>query len=100
MASNFQIVTHRNHDNLHLKLSGDFDGDSAHTLLAYLRRMCLGTSKVFIHTNTLEHIDPFGLSVFCNNLDFMKRLSIRVMLTGENASQLFPEKKNFISILN
>ena len=100
MAANFQIVTHRNHDNLHIKLSGDFDGDSAHTLLAHLKRMCLGTSKVFIHTSALKHLHPFGLSVFCKNLDFMKRLSIRVMLTGENASQLFPEKNKSISILN
>ena len=100
MATNFKILTHRNSDNLHVKLSGDFDGGSAQTLLALLKKMCSGTSKIFIHTSALRHIDPFGLSVFRNNIDFMKRLSIRVILTGEKAHRLSPETKKFISILN
>ena len=100
MAMNFKMLTHRNSDNLHVKLSGDFDGGSAQTLLTLLRKMCLGTSNIFIHTNALRHIDPFGLSVFCKNLDFMKRLSTRVIFTGEKANQLSPETKKFISILN
>jgi hypothetical protein len=38
MASNFKILVHRNSENLHLKLTGDFDGTSAQKLLNALLR--------------------------------------------------------------
>jgi hypothetical protein len=33
MASNFQIFTFKTKNSLHLKLDGDFDGNSAHELI-------------------------------------------------------------------
>jgi len=38
MAARFRISIHRNSENLHLKLMGDFDGTSAHELLNVLKR--------------------------------------------------------------
>jgi hypothetical protein len=92
MATNFRIFVHRNSENLHLRLMGDFDGISAHELLGNLKRYSHRTSKVFIHTNCLGDIHPFGLNVFHNHLDVLKGTSLKLVFTGEHASQLAPEK--------
>jgi len=38
MPCSFKILAHRNSDNLHLKLEGDFDGRSALELINYLKK--------------------------------------------------------------
>jgi len=90
MAQNFKIHIHRNSETLHLKIMGDFDGSSAYELLNVLKINCHGASRVFIHTNCLQDIHPFGCNVFHNNLDMLKGKSIPIVFTGENASQLAP----------
>lgn len=92
MATYFEISIHRNNENLHLRLIGDFDGTSAHQLLDVLKRHCKHTSRVFIHTSSLSNIHPFGVHVFHNNLDILKGQSITLAFTGENASELVPEE--------
>ena len=91
MATNFKISVHRNSDNLHLKLSGDFDGTSAHEVLNLLKRNCRGTSRVFIHTNCLNQIHPFGQSVFRKNLGFLRGQPIVVSFTGDYSTLLSPD---------
>ena len=93
MTSNFDISIHRNSENLHLKLIGDFDGASAYKLLNILKQNCRKASKVFIHCGCLQEINPFGVAVFHNNLDALKRQSIEMVFTGENASLVVPESK-------
>ena len=88
MASNFKILSHRNSDNLHLKLIGDFDGTSAHQLLNLLIKNSLAASKIFIHTDCVRSIVPFGRSVFRNNLNQLKGKPARLVFTGERASEL------------
>lgn len=97
MATNFEVAIHRNSENLHLKITGDFDGSSAHELLNVLKENCYGASKVFIHTNCLRNIHPFGCNVFHKNLDMFNGQSVMVVFTGENASQLAPEKHMYFS---
>jgi len=92
MATNFKISVHRNSENLHVKLIGDFDGISAHELLDILKRYSNRTSKVFIHTSCLRNIHPFGRNVFHSHIDVLKGKSMALVFTGENASQLAPEK--------
>jgi len=92
MAINFRISVHRNSENLHLTLMGDFDGISAHELLGNLKRYSHRTSKAFIHTSCLGDIHPFGLNVFHNHLDVLKGKSLELVFTGKHASQLAPEK--------
>jgi len=91
MARNFKIHSHRNGDSIHLNLLGDFDGSSAQQLVELLRNKCRGTSKVFIHTNYLKEIHPFGRNVFLNNVDFLNKECGRLLFTGENAEELDPE---------
>ena len=91
MAANFRILIHRNSDNVHLKLMGDFDGKSAHEVLHELKKNCHFASKVFIHTSCLKHIYPFGRYIFQNNLDFLYRQSFLIAFTGRNSRILAPE---------
>jgi len=92
MATNFRISAHRNGENLHLKLMGDFDGTSAHELLNVLKKRADHTSRVFIHTGSLRNIFPFGLNVFHTNLDVLKGQSVEFLFTGENAPEFEPIK--------
>ncbi len=92
MAASFRISIHRNSENLHLKLMGDFDGTSAYELLNVLKRHSTRTARIFIHTSGLRNIHPFGLHVFHNNLGALKERSLTLVFTGEHAFQLAPEK--------
>jgi len=94
MASNFKISVHRNSDSLHLKLLGDFDGSSAWELLNVLKKSANGSCKVFIHTNSLKNIYPFGRDTFQQNLRDLKDRTDRILFTGEKASQIAPEKSS------
>jgi len=91
MASNFKIAVHRNSDNLHLKLMGDFDGSSACELINTLKENCKNINRIFIHTNSLDHIHPFGERVFQNNFKILKGKTIRISFTGDNATKIAPE---------
>jgi len=68
MASNFNIHSLKTRDSLHLKLTGDFDGSSAHELINMLTERCKGIYDIFIDTNDLKSIHPFGIEVFQKNL--------------------------------
>ena len=92
VARKFEISVHRNDENIHLKLAGDFDAISAHELLDVLKRYCSRSSRVFIHTSCLRTIHPFGQSVFHANLPLLNGQSTELVLTGDNALQLAPEK--------
>ena len=48
MASNFRILFHETRDSLHLKLFGDFDGNSAHELFNALIDRGIGFYQIFI----------------------------------------------------
>jgi len=88
----FEISVHRNDENIHLKLAGDFDGISAYELLDVLKRYCSRSSRVFIHTSCLRSIHPFGQNVFHANLPLLKGHSTELVFTGDNAAQLAPER--------
>jgi hypothetical protein len=98
MASNFRIFTHRNSDNMHLKLSGDFDGSSAFQLLNLLKKCANnGTYKIFIHTGSLNNIHPFGRDTFRKNLCDLNGRATQLLFTGEHAGKIAPEKGRFLS---
>ena len=64
MASNFQIFSYKNRDSLHLKLSGDFDGSSAHELFNTFKKYDTDFLEIFIDTNNLKTINSFSIDVF------------------------------------
>jgi hypothetical protein len=91
MAANFRIFVHRNSENLDLKLIGDFDGLSAYELLDVMRRNSFGTSKVFIHSGSLEQIKWMGKNVFKDNFGLAETRPFLLFFTGNHASRLAPE---------
>lgn len=93
MASNFAILTHKNADNIHLKLKGDFDGTSAHELVNYLGERCQGFGRIFVHTAALGHVDEFGVRMFRYNLGRINGTVNNLHFTGEHAGTLFPGQK-------
>ena len=100
MAANFKIFVHKNSENLHLKLIGDFDGSSAHELLNVLKSNCIGASKVFIHTSCLKRIYPFGREIFHKKLEALNKRSVSVLFTGEEAQQLAPKNNKFFQVMS
>jgi hypothetical protein len=91
MATNFKILIHRNSDNLHVKLSGDFDGSSAYQLVNTLEKYGRGVFTIFIHTAGLRHIYPFGQDVLRSDLGRLRTIaSEKIMFTGPHAAELAP----------
>jgi hypothetical protein len=91
METKFNILVHRNDENIHLKLAGDFDGYAAHELLNTLKSCCHGFSRAFIHTNCLNQIHPSGRYILQSNLHGLDGKRIPLVFTGDNAGQLAPE---------
>lgn len=84
MASNFKILRYQTRDSLHLKLYGDFDGSSAYELLETLKKYDSGSYQIFIDTNDLKNIDPFGKDIFQKNLHHFNNKLSKFIFIGEN----------------
>ncbi len=88
MALNFEIFTHSTVNSLHLKLYGDFDGSSAHELLNTLIDNGKDFFEVFIDTNDLKIIYPFGRDVFQKNINQFNRKLNSFIFIGEYEDQI------------
>ena len=82
MASNFQILSFKTRDSLYLKLTGDFDGNSAYELINTLTKHSVGFWNIFIDTNNLKTIYPFGRDVFRRNLKRIKKQIKNIIIIG------------------
>ena len=96
MASNFRILIHRNSDNIHLDLIGFFDGNSAFELINTLKDKCSDVNKVFIHTNKISDVHPFGRGVFLKNFIVRKSNGSRFVVTGDYKEQLTPMENSSV----
>ena len=90
MASNFHIISYKNRDGLYLRLSGDFDGGSAHELINTLIEHGTGFWDIFIDTNNLKTIHPFGRDVFQKNLRSIKKQLKNLKIVGANKYKIAP----------
>jgi len=88
MAANFQILSHKTRDSLHLKLNGDFDGNSAYELINALREHGSEYFQIFIDTNNLKTIHPFGRAVFQKNFSILNRKLSNLIFIGENGHKI------------
>ena len=84
MASNFQIFSFETNDNLHLRLYGDFDVNSAQELTKILLTHGAGYWDIFIDTNNLKTIHPFGRDVYQKNLNGIKKQLKNLIIVGAN----------------
>jgi len=90
LASIFQIISYKNKDSLYLKLSGDFDKYSAHDLINTLKKYDTGFGDIFIDTNNLKTVHPFGRDVFQKNLSSIKKQLNNIIIVGANKHQIAP----------
>jgi anti-anti-sigma regulatory factor len=90
MATNFHMFSYENKDGLHLNLEGNFDGTSACELLAILKKHENCFYQIFIDTNNLKTIDPFGKEVFQKKLSTFKQQSSHLVFIGENERKISP----------
>ena len=88
MASNFQIFSFKTKNSLHLKLSGDFDGSSAYELLHTLTEHGKGFYEIFIDTNDLKSIHPFGREIFQKKFSAVKKQFNAITLVGRNGHKI------------
>ena len=85
MATNFRISIDRVGENIQIKLTGDFDGSSG-LHFPYSIQDCLKVSKkIFINTDFIGNIEPFGVNVFRYNAGEISKYSNRIILSGEKA---------------
>ena len=63
MSTDFQMNYHHNKDNLHVKMQGIFDGNSAHELLNLFLREYRCGGRVFVDTAGVSEVLPFGSQV-------------------------------------
>jgi hypothetical protein len=90
MISNFQIISSKANGNLHLKLYGDFDVNSAQELTNTLIMHSAGYRDIFIDTNDLKIIHPFGRIALQMNLsNFQKQLN-NLFFIGANKNKIAP----------
>lgn len=94
MSCNFKIDTHQKLDTVYIRLLGDFDGDSAYKLINNIKTCSKAAKKVFIHTDGLKDIHPFGKAVFRNNFHEVNKQSIRFIFMGKNGKSLAPWKNS------
>ena len=88
MASNFQIYSFKTRDSLHLKLAGDFDGSSAYEFINTLTEHGKGFYEIFIDTNDLKTIHPFGKDVFQKNLSYSNKIDRNLVFIGRNGHEI------------
>jgi len=84
MATNFKLFMHETRDSLHLKICGDFDGNSAYELINAIKDNAAKSYQIFIDTEDLKNIYPFGRDVFQNNLAVSKMQSNKIVFIGKN----------------
>ena len=73
MASNFNFTIQKIGDSLHLKLYGDFDGTSACELTNSLEKYYSKPFHIFIDTNDLKTVHPFGTDLLKKKAGSLKR---------------------------
>ena len=84
MASNFHVFSNQNRDSLHLHMYGDFDGTSAYELINTLIKQGENYFEVFIDTNDLITVHPFGIDVFQKKFNLLARNNINLIFIGRH----------------
>ena len=64
MSADFQITFRKNNGNLHVTPRGDFNDASAKELINLLIEQYEGAGRIFINTQNLCKVCPFGCSTF------------------------------------
>jgi hypothetical protein len=91
MNTDFRISLKYSNGNLHIKPEGDFDGNSAWQLVNSMHANYSGHGRIYIDTNRLGEICPFGSQTFQCRLNKRRVPADCITFIGEKASVLAPE---------
>ncbi len=95
MASNFKFFSYPTRDSLHLELFGDFDGSSARELINALVDYGTDFFQIFIDTNNLKTIHPFGRKVFLKGFSTISKQVGNIIFIGKHKQNIDPQRNNF-----
>jgi hypothetical protein len=93
MARAFRILVHRNDENAHFKLIGDFDDKAASELIDTLRIHSGSVSKIFIHTDSLDGVIDYDERNFINRLHNSSNVPASKILSTGRYSRIFATLK-------
>ena len=96
MSAKFHIKLKRKNGNLHLQPTGVFDGSSAWRMVNLLHEQYDGKGQVFIDTQGLRDIYPFGCSTFQCQLNPRRLPADRLVFNGEKGLEIAPEGSKVI----
>jgi hypothetical protein len=82
MALNFHIDRKKKRNKLHLWLQGDFDGSSAMELVHELNIIFDLADTIYIHTQGISLVLPFGREVFLKTRPYYKKACRKLIFTG------------------
>lgn len=97
MASDFNILLHRNSDNLHLKLVGHFDAIAAQELFTFIKVYGEGVCNIFIHTSNIKQIHPTSPDIFRSALyGLNNHFFAKLIFTGKDAATIAPKNSQIL----
>ncbi len=90
IGGKFKIFKHRQSENLHLKLTGEFNDMSVCELIDVLRDNYNDVMRVFVHTSNLNRISTsnMGRDVFDKNIKDLSDNSFNIRFSDGFESQL------------
>ena len=91
MAPDFEISIEWQGDRVRLDLSGDFNEESANSLIESLQEECHDASVVFIRAGGLKTLLPAGCETFRRNLHILKDFCYRLVFADTNAARMAPD---------
>ena len=91
MTTDFEISINWQGDRVRLDLSGDFDEESANSLIQSLQKDCHDASVVFIRAEGLKTLRPAACEAFRRNLHILKDFCYRLVFADTNAARMAPD---------
>ena len=97
MASDFNILLHRNSDNLHLMLVGNFGAAAAQELFTFIKAHGQGACSIFIHTSNIKQIHPTSPGIFQSALYGLNNHFFgKLIFTGKDAAAIAPKNSQIL----
>ena len=95
MVSSFNFFSYPTRDSLHPELFGDFDGSSAKELINALVNYGTDFFQIFIDTDNLKTIHPFGRKVFLKSFSAISKQAGNIIFIGKHRRNIDPQRNNF-----
>jgi hypothetical protein len=97
VASDFKILMHRNSDNLHLKLAGNFDAAAAQKVFTFIKANREGACSIFIHTSDIKQIHPTSPDIFRSALyGLNNHFFTKLIFAGKYATTIAPKNSQIL----